>query len=358
MSAKAPSSPPPSPSSPPPATQAPPPAPAPPPWPRCRPGRRSAAASPCAASTKGRGASRAGGRFVHASGMPVDLLFFPSVPQVSLYARTLPTSDQGESHTGEHLLLGKGATGQRLQALFAMRLGESSAETHSDLTCYHFRTAAGRAGFFELLDATLTALLHPDFTDEEIPAGGGAPRARGRAGRGPAPRGEGDRLHRDGRHHREGELGAVAAARGAALRARAPARARAGRHARRGSARSRPRRCARSMPPTTTSAPTWRWSRCCRSSGARASSSPGSTACSRGRVPRRPRAPTRRCRPRARRPADRCGSGPSRPRTRSSLRAWCWRGRRSRGSARRSTFASSSCSTWWAAARPRCSTAI
>jgi predicted Zn-dependent peptidase len=109
-----------------------------------------------------------GARFVHQSGMPVDVLFFPSVPQVSLYARTLPTSDKGEPHTGEHLLLGKGRTGQRLQALLEMRLGESSAETHPDITCYHFRTAAGRAGFLELLDATLTALLRPDFSDEEI----------------------------------------------------------------------------------------------------------------------------------------------------------------------------------------------
>ena len=55
-----------------------------------------------------------GARFIHANGMPVDVLFFASVPQVSVYARTLPVSEKGESHTGEHLLIGKGLVGKKV----------------------------------------------------------------------------------------------------------------------------------------------------------------------------------------------------------------------------------------------------
>ena len=109
-----------------------------------------------------------GARFLHATGMPVDVLFFPSAPRLSLYARTLPVSDKGEPHTGEHLLLGKGRTGRQLNGLMEMRLGEHSAETHPDLVCYHFRAAVGPDDFFELVSAMLTALLRPDYTDEEI----------------------------------------------------------------------------------------------------------------------------------------------------------------------------------------------
>jgi predicted Zn-dependent peptidase len=109
-----------------------------------------------------------GARFLHATGMPVDVLFFPSAPRLSLYARTLPVSDKGEPHTGEHLLLGKGRTGRQLSGLMEMRLGHHSAETHPDLVCYHFRAAVGPDDFQELIAAMLTALLRPDYTDEEI----------------------------------------------------------------------------------------------------------------------------------------------------------------------------------------------
>ncbi len=109
-----------------------------------------------------------GARFLHASGLPVDVLIFPSAPRLSIIARTLPVSDKGESHTGEHLLLGKGRTGRFLNTLVEMRLGEYAAETHPELTCYHFRAPVGPSEFFELTRAMLTALLKPDFTDEEI----------------------------------------------------------------------------------------------------------------------------------------------------------------------------------------------
>src|SRR5262245_26436794 len=109
-----------------------------------------------------------GGRFVHENGMPVDVLFFASVPQVSVYAKTLPVSEMGEPHTGEHLLIGKGIVGQYLNLLLDMRLADHTAGTYPDHTVYQFHTVAGADGFYELLEAYLGALLHPDFTDEEI----------------------------------------------------------------------------------------------------------------------------------------------------------------------------------------------
>ncbi len=113
--------------------------------------------------------SPTGARFTHApSGMPVDLLVFDSVPQAMVWIRTLPDSDRGEPHTAEHLVLGKGRKGRLLQLSFDMSMGSSSAYTARSHTVYHFHTAGGRQSFLDLLYRQLDALLHPDFTDEEI----------------------------------------------------------------------------------------------------------------------------------------------------------------------------------------------
>ena len=109
-----------------------------------------------------------GARFVHPNGMPVDVLFFASVPQVSLYARTTPVSEKGEPHTLEHLLIGKGRIGKYLNSLLRMRLANHTAGTHQDLTNYQFYSSAGPEGFYELLEKYLQALIKPEFTDEEI----------------------------------------------------------------------------------------------------------------------------------------------------------------------------------------------
>src|SRR5437016_6306997 len=54
-----------------------------------------------------------GARFIHQrSGFVLDLLQIQSVPQGFIWAITLPTSDMGEPHTQEHLLLGKGSKGR------------------------------------------------------------------------------------------------------------------------------------------------------------------------------------------------------------------------------------------------------
>jgi Zn-dependent M16 (insulinase) family peptidase len=109
-----------------------------------------------------------GARFIYKNGMPVDVLFFASVPQISVFAKTLPVGEKGEPHTGEHLLIGKGRIGKYLNSLLGMRLAGHTAATFDDLTNYQFHTEAGPEGFYEVLENYLQALLHPEFTDEEI----------------------------------------------------------------------------------------------------------------------------------------------------------------------------------------------
>jgi hypothetical protein len=109
-----------------------------------------------------------GARFVHERGAVVDVLFFDSIPQLSVSFRTLPDDERGEAHALEHLLTGKGSTGRRLNTLMSMRMGQFNAGTDHDATAYQFSSAAGAAEFDELLDAFLEALIRPDFTDEEI----------------------------------------------------------------------------------------------------------------------------------------------------------------------------------------------
>ena len=94
--------------------------------------------------------------------------FFDSVPQVSVYFRTLPADDRGAAHTLEHLLIGKGTMGRELNTLMQMRMGKHNAVSYSDLTNYQFSTAAGPAEFYELFSSYLTALMRPNITDEEM----------------------------------------------------------------------------------------------------------------------------------------------------------------------------------------------
>ena len=110
-----------------------------------------------------------GARFVHvASGYTLDLLQIESVPQGYTWINSIPVSDQGEPHTQEHLLLGKGTKGRSFAGLDTMWLSGSSAFTQQWRTSYHFNTAAGPDVFFNLLERQLDAMLHPNYTDEEI----------------------------------------------------------------------------------------------------------------------------------------------------------------------------------------------
>jgi len=110
-----------------------------------------------------------GGRFLsERHGFLIDLLMIESVPQAFMYVKTPPTSSMGEPHACEHLLLGKGNRGRYVAAQEDMSLSRSSAFTSQVRTCYHFNTIAGPETFYEILEAKLQALLHPDFTDEEI----------------------------------------------------------------------------------------------------------------------------------------------------------------------------------------------
>ncbi|MBM3319019.1 MAG: hypothetical protein FJY75_14325, partial [Candidatus Eisenbacteria bacterium] len=110
-----------------------------------------------------------GARFACARhGFLVDMLRIQSVPQAFIWIKTVPDSDRGEPHACEHLLLGKGRRGRYAAALEDMALANSSAFTSQLRTCYHFNTIAGIETFYEICEAKLRALLHPDFSDEEI----------------------------------------------------------------------------------------------------------------------------------------------------------------------------------------------
>jgi Zn-dependent M16 (insulinase) family peptidase len=110
-----------------------------------------------------------GARFVHQrTGFTLDLLDIQSVPQAFTCTITYPASDKGEPHTQEHLLVGKGNVGRGLAESEQMSLTQSSAYTMQWRTCYMFNTPAGAAVFFEQFRRQLDALLHPDYTDEEI----------------------------------------------------------------------------------------------------------------------------------------------------------------------------------------------
>jgi Zn-dependent M16 (insulinase) family peptidase len=110
-----------------------------------------------------------GARFRHApTGFVLDLLRIQSVPQAFMWVNTAPVSDQGEPHTLEHLLLGKGTKGRYVASLEDMSLGSSSAFTQRLRTCYHFHTSSGTDVFFNLFEKKLDAMINPNFSDEEI----------------------------------------------------------------------------------------------------------------------------------------------------------------------------------------------
>ena len=110
-----------------------------------------------------------GARFIHQkSGFTLDLLEIQSVPQAFVWVTTYPTSDMGEPHTQEHLLLGKGNKGRSVASHEPMALSGSNAYTEQWRTCYHFYTSAGPDAFYDEFERRMDALLHPDYTDEEV----------------------------------------------------------------------------------------------------------------------------------------------------------------------------------------------
>jgi Zn-dependent M16 (insulinase) family peptidase len=110
-----------------------------------------------------------GARFRHVrTGFTLDLLEIQSVPQAFFWVTTYPTSNMGEPHTQEHLLVGKGSKGRALGSREAMSLVTSNAFTLQWQTCYDFYDSAGPEVFYQSFESTLDALLHPDYTDEEI----------------------------------------------------------------------------------------------------------------------------------------------------------------------------------------------
>jgi Zn-dependent M16 (insulinase) family peptidase len=110
-----------------------------------------------------------GARFVHRpTGFQLDLLQIESVPQAFTWVKTFATSDQGEPHTQEHLLLLRGIRGRTLATKQSMSLVTDSAYTETWRTSYFFNTAAGLDTFFDLYAEQQRAMLHPDYSDDEI----------------------------------------------------------------------------------------------------------------------------------------------------------------------------------------------
>ncbi|MEJ7611643.1 MAG: insulinase family protein [Ferruginibacter sp.] len=110
-----------------------------------------------------------GARFFHdRTGFTFDLLQIESVPQTFIYVNSLPVSDKGEPHTQEHLLITKGNKGHELNTRQGMSLAFSNAFTSQVYTAYHFNTAGSGEVFYNLFEGYMDALLHPDYTDEEV----------------------------------------------------------------------------------------------------------------------------------------------------------------------------------------------
>jgi hypothetical protein len=98
-----------------------------------------------------------GARFVHQRSLfTLDLLRTESVPQGYTYVNSFPVSDQGEPHTQEHLLVGKGKSGRALRGLETTWLIQATAFTQQWHTSYPFSTTAGIDVFFNYLDAQLS----------------------------------------------------------------------------------------------------------------------------------------------------------------------------------------------------------
>src|SRR5215204_586564 len=110
-----------------------------------------------------------GARFVHQrTGFILDILRIQSVPQGHIWVNSFPTSDKGEPHTQEHLLLGKGSVGRAVSSAETMSLVTSNAFTQQLRTSYFFNTAAGPEVFYAQLERQMNALLRPNYSDEEI----------------------------------------------------------------------------------------------------------------------------------------------------------------------------------------------
>jgi len=110
-----------------------------------------------------------GARLIHQNtGFTLDLFQIQSVPQAFAWINTAIYDDRGEPHTCEHLLLGKGSKGRYVASLEDMSLGRSTAYTSQIYTAYPFSSPGGDDIFFDLTLAKMDALIHPNFSDEEI----------------------------------------------------------------------------------------------------------------------------------------------------------------------------------------------
>jgi Zn-dependent M16 (insulinase) family peptidase len=110
-----------------------------------------------------------GARFIHRNtGFTIDFLQIESVPQAFIYVNSFPTSEKGEPHTQEHLLITKGNKGRDLNMATDMSVAADNAFTSQIHTVYDFYTGAGPDVFYSLFEKYMDALLKPDYSGEEV----------------------------------------------------------------------------------------------------------------------------------------------------------------------------------------------
>ncbi len=93
-----------------------------------------------------------------ASGLVLDLLRLPVVPQALVWFNSPLRGHGGEAHAMEHVLLSKGKRGRAMASAESLLLAESTAFTCRTRTCYTFSTAAGQDTFFQVLGCAHYAL--------------------------------------------------------------------------------------------------------------------------------------------------------------------------------------------------------
>jgi hypothetical protein len=102
------------------------------------------------------------------SGLALDLVTIETAPQAQVCVWTPTSTDRGEPHTQEHLLISKGRKGRMLFAQRHAWLAHGVAWTEPLETCYGLAAPAGEASFVGSLGRLFDALLHPNYTDEEV----------------------------------------------------------------------------------------------------------------------------------------------------------------------------------------------
>ena len=110
-----------------------------------------------------------GARFMHRpTGFQLDLLQIESVPQAFTWVKTFATSDQGEPHTQEHLLLLRGIRGRTLATKERCRWRRARPTPRPGARATSSTPARAWTPSSTCFAEQQRAMLHPDYSDAEI----------------------------------------------------------------------------------------------------------------------------------------------------------------------------------------------